>query len=199
MPDRVTAAAAVSSLPFPGDGDSGHTPFRYRTPLIAFGAPVLGPAIAGAVLRVLGLPRSTPAKTMIEDYEVCCRPWGFEPAEIPGPVNLWHARRDRLVPVSHALQLASALPTCRPALEPRGGHFFFRSRTREILGSVVEELHQPHSFASLPPGGLAPVDLVALCATFARDSVGAPGFEPGTSATQRPRATRLRHAPSRRV
>ena len=29
----------------------------------------------------------------------------------------------------------------------------------------------------------------------ARRSIGAPGFEPGTSATQRPRATRLRHAP----
>src|SRR4051795_13100113 len=27
--------------------------------------------------------------------------------------------------------------------------------------------------------------------------IGAPGFEPGTSATQRPRATRLRHAPMR--
>jgi pimeloyl-ACP methyl ester carboxylesterase len=149
MPDRLAAAAAVSSLPFPSDGDSGRTPLRYRTPLIAFGAPVLGPALAGAALHVLGLRRTTPAKTMIEDYAVCCRPWGFEPAEIPGPVNLWHARRDRLVPVSHALRLAAALPACRPALEPRGGHFFFRSRTREILGSVVGEQHRPRSVASL--------------------------------------------------
>jgi hypothetical protein len=32
-------------------------------------------------------------------------------------------------------------------------------------------------------------------AVRARAKIGAPGFEPGTSATQRPRATRLRHAP----
>jgi pimeloyl-ACP methyl ester carboxylesterase len=139
MPERVAATAAVSSLPPPGGGGRSGVPrFRYRTPLIAFGAPGLGPALAGAALRVLGLRRSTAPRAMIADYEVCCRPWGFEPAEIPGRVDLWHARRDRLVPLAHALRLASALPACKPALEPSGGHFFFRSRTLEILGSLVQ-------------------------------------------------------------
>ena len=31
------------------------------------------------------------------------------------------------------------------------------------------------------------------------ESIGVPGFEPGTSATQRRRATRLRHTPRRPV
>lgn len=144
MPDRVAATAAVSSLPPPpARGRSGRLPFRYRTPLIAFGAPGLGPALAGAALRALRLRRSTPPGAMIADYEVCCRPWGFDPAEIAGRVNLWHARRDRLVPLAHALRLASALRACEPALEPSGGHFFFRSRTLEILGSLVEARPSP--------------------------------------------------------
>jgi pimeloyl-ACP methyl ester carboxylesterase len=74
---------------------------------------------------------------MIEDYEVCRRPRGFEPREIPARVDLWRARRDRLVPRAHALRLAETLPACTLAVEPRGGHFFFRSRTAEILGSLV--------------------------------------------------------------
>jgi pimeloyl-ACP methyl ester carboxylesterase len=138
MPERVVATAAVSSLPPPRGGRAGRIPFRYRTPLIAFGAPGLGPALAGAALRALGLQRSTPPRAMIDDYEVCCRPWGFDPAEVPGRIDLWHARRDRLVPLGHALRLAAAMPACTPALAPRGGHFFFRSRTTEILGSLVE-------------------------------------------------------------
>ena len=42
-----------------------------------------------------------------------------------------------------------------------------------------------------PLAGLDQRDPPAIDAT-----VGAPGFEPGTSATQRPRATRLRHTPT---
>src|SRR5215218_6411641 len=38
----------------------------------------------------------------------------------------------------------------------------------------------------------------ASCAVSAAMSIGVPGFEPETSATQRPRATRLRHTPSGR-
>src|SRR5918996_1163589 len=63
MPDRVAATAAVSSLPPPpARGRSGRLPFRYRTPLIAFGAPGLGPALAGAALRALRLPRARPPR-----------------------------------------------------------------------------------------------------------------------------------------
>jgi pimeloyl-ACP methyl ester carboxylesterase len=74
---------------------------------------------------------------MVEDYEACRRPWGFEPRDVRVPVVLWHGRRDRLVPVRHALDLAAALPACATRLEPRAGHFFFGKRVTEIIGSVL--------------------------------------------------------------
>jgi pimeloyl-ACP methyl ester carboxylesterase len=138
MPERVTATAAVSSLPAPRAGEPGGARGRYRLPLIAFGAPGVGPALVGAALRALGLRGSTPPRAMVEDFVVCCRPWGFDPAEVAGRVDLWHARRDRLVPLTHTLRLASAVPGSRTLVDPRGGHFFFRSRTVEILQSLLD-------------------------------------------------------------
>jgi len=147
MPERVGAVAAASALPPPRAARSGRFRLRYRVPQIAFGTPGLGPALAAAGLAAMGLRRLTPPRAMVEDYEVCCRPWGFEPEEIPGPVTLWHARRDRLVPVAHAAQLAASLPAGTLALERRGGHFFLRSSVRKILASLVE----PERGAELTP------------------------------------------------
>jgi pimeloyl-ACP methyl ester carboxylesterase len=74
---------------------------------------------------------------VVDDLEVCRRPWGFEPGEVRVPVNLWHGLRDRLVPVRHALRLADALPACVTHLEPRAGHFFFAARVSEIIASAL--------------------------------------------------------------
>ena len=46
-----------------------------------------------------------------------------------------------------------------------------------------------------PAGSPADIRNSELTVRWHAWQVGAPGFEPGTSATQRPRATRLRHAP----
>ncbi len=77
---------------------------------------------------------------MVEDFEVCRRPWGFEPRQVAVPVVLWHGLRDRLVPVRHALRLAGALPACATRLEPRTGRFFFGERVAEIVESVLGPL-----------------------------------------------------------
>jgi pimeloyl-ACP methyl ester carboxylesterase len=45
--------------------------------------------------------------------------------------------RDQLVPVDHALALATAIPRSRLALDPDDGHFFFRRRVAEILEGVA--------------------------------------------------------------
>jgi pimeloyl-ACP methyl ester carboxylesterase len=130
--DRLAGTTMVS--PFaPPSAEAGIHRLRYSVPLAAFGAPVLGPALAGATLRALGLRRATPPRSMIEDYLVCSRPWGFDPADVAVPVGLWHARHDRLVPPSHARRLAASLPDCTVSVEPRGGHFFFKRRVAEIL------------------------------------------------------------------
>ena len=75
---------------------------------------------------------------MIEDYLVCRRPWGFDLAGVGAPVRLWHGRSDRLVPLSHALRLAAALPECETHVSPDGGHFFYGDRIAEIVGPLIK-------------------------------------------------------------
>ncbi len=80
---------------------------------------------------------------LVEDYLVCCRPWGFRPEEIEPEIHLWHGAQDALVPVEHAWQLAAALPRCKAAFDPDDGHFFFRRRTPEILDRLTRAARSP--------------------------------------------------------
>lgn len=137
LSERVVAAAAASPMA-PPSGTGASPRLRYVVPRLAFGAPGLGPLAAGAQLRLLGLRRATAPRAMIEDYEVCRRPWGFDPGDVAMPVSLWHGRRDRIVPVAHALRLAAALPACDTFVEPRAGHFFFAQRLEAIVAPLVE-------------------------------------------------------------
>jgi pimeloyl-ACP methyl ester carboxylesterase len=84
---------------------------------------------------------------LVEDYRVYASPWGFDPAQITAPVDLWHGVADRLVPVEHALALAAALPHCETFLDAEEGHHFFRAR----LGTILQRLVRRQS-----PVGLAP-------------------------------------------
>jgi pimeloyl-ACP methyl ester carboxylesterase len=54
-----------------------------------------------------------------------------------GEVHVWHGERDRFVPVEHARAVAAALPRCRARFDAHDGHFFFRRRVAEVLGSLV--------------------------------------------------------------
>jgi pimeloyl-ACP methyl ester carboxylesterase len=122
LPDRVVAAAAASPLA-PACGVAGSPSLRYRVPGAGFRVPLAGPLTYDVVLRALHARSATAPRNMVEAYEVCRRPWGFEPSEVTVPVVLWHGLSDRLVPVRHALRLAAALPACATCLEPRAGHF----------------------------------------------------------------------------
>jgi pimeloyl-ACP methyl ester carboxylesterase len=129
LPGRVAAAAAASPMVPRG--------LRYGLPAAAFRVPVAGPLAYDAALRMLHARSAATPGTMIDDLEVCRRPWGFAPSEVTVPIVLWHGARDRLVPVRHALRLAAALPACATRLEPRGGHFFFADRVADIIESVA--------------------------------------------------------------
>lgn len=102
----------------------------------------------GAVLRVLG-PGAAPAIDalveatqhgvggIVDDYLVCTRPWGFEPAAIESEVHVWHGDRDRLVPAAHAAQLAASVPRGHASIEAGADHFFFRRRAPEITERLL--------------------------------------------------------------
>jgi pimeloyl-ACP methyl ester carboxylesterase len=132
LPERVVAAAAASPLAPPGSPS-----LRYRMPVAGFRVPVAGPLAYDVALRALHARSTTAPGNMVDDLEVCRRPWGFEPREVAVPVFLWHGLRDRLVPVRHALRLAAAMPACVTRLEPRAGHFFFRKVVAEVIESVL--------------------------------------------------------------
>lgn len=87
---------------------------------------------------------------LVDDHLVTSRSWGFELSAVRGDVHVWHGMHDTLVPVEHALQLAAALPSCRVALDPDQGHFFFRQRVGAILAGLVEA---PSRFASAAVSG----------------------------------------------
>jgi pimeloyl-ACP methyl ester carboxylesterase len=74
---------------------------------------------------------------LVDDYLTYSRGWGFSTADVGVEVDLWHGLNDPLVPVEHALQLASTLPSCRVFFDPNEGHHFFRRRLAEILGLLV--------------------------------------------------------------
>jgi pimeloyl-ACP methyl ester carboxylesterase len=132
LPGRVAAAAAASPLAPPTCPS-----LRYRVPAAGFRLPVAGPLAYDAALRLLQARSATAPRNMVDDYEVCRRPWGFEPGDVTVPVVLWHGLRDRLVPVRDALRLAGAMPTCATRIEPGAGHFFFGRRPTEIIESVL--------------------------------------------------------------
>jgi pimeloyl-ACP methyl ester carboxylesterase len=130
LPGRVAAVAAASPL-------APSAAIRYRVPVAGFRVPLAGPLFYEAALRALRARSATAPRNMVEDYQACFRPWGFEPADVQVPVVLWHGLRDPLVPVRHALGLAAALPACATHVEPRAGHFFFGRRLAEIIGSLL--------------------------------------------------------------
>ncbi len=117
LADRLVGVAAVSPLG-PAQGPGASSSLRYRVPLVPFGSPRIGPALAHLGLLALGLQRQTCSRAMIDDYLVCRSDWGFDPAELRIPVTLWHGRGDRLVPLAHTLALAAAIPGCAARVDP---------------------------------------------------------------------------------
>lgn len=138
MAERLVGLAAVSPLG-PPSGLGACRGVRYHAPLVPFGSARFGPALARVCLRAIGLDGETPTAAMIDDYLVCRRHWGFDPAEVRFPVTLWHGAADRLVPVAHARALAAAIPACTARVTPSGGHFFYSRSLADIVGSLVPE------------------------------------------------------------
>ncbi|MBJ7471416.1 MAG: alpha/beta hydrolase [Solirubrobacteraceae bacterium] len=99
-------------------------------------ARLLGPSRAPAV-HALSAATKHGVRGAVEDFLVCARPWGFDPASLAIDVHIWHGLRDRVAPAEHAWQLAAALPCCRVAIDPDETHFFFRRRCAEIAAELV--------------------------------------------------------------
>lgn len=73
---------------------------------------------------------------MYDEALVLARPWGFEPADLRVPVNIWHGERDTTVPTAMALHLAEAIPGARLRTFPDEGHHLLYRYWREILAAL---------------------------------------------------------------
>ena len=71
---------------------------------------------------------------MVEEYRAMVRPWGFTPAQVAVPVDLWQGDRDQLVPERWAHRLAGELPDATLHLVGGAGHFLAYDRWAEVLG-----------------------------------------------------------------
>lgn len=89
----------------------------------------------------------------VEDFLQATAPWPFAPESVRAEVHVWHGLRDRLAPPEHAWQLAAALPDCRVWVDPAETHFFFRRRSAEIAGALVEATRPAVQFLGGPRGG----------------------------------------------
>lgn len=136
LAERLVGLAAVSPLG-PSSGRGASRGLRYSVPLVPFGSGPMGPALAGACLRAMGLHGGTPTAAMIGDYQVCRRDWGFDPGEMSFPVTIWHGGADPLVPLAHVRALAAAIPGCTTRVAAGGGHFFYSRSLAEIVASLL--------------------------------------------------------------
>lgn len=72
----------------------------------------------------------------LDDYRIWNQPWGFDVADIRGPVEVWHGSNDELCPATWGQRLAAAIPTGHLHLVEGAGHFVARDHWPEILTSL---------------------------------------------------------------
>ncbi|MEU1126652.1 alpha/beta fold hydrolase [Streptomyces sp. NPDC005899] len=75
----------------------------------------------------------------IDDAIAFARPWGFDPADITGPVMLWHGEKDVFSPVGHSRWLAGRIPGATTVLEPAAAHFDALSVLPEVLNWLLDD------------------------------------------------------------
>ncbi|GAA3369511.1 alpha/beta hydrolase [Streptomyces sannanensis] len=85
----------------------------------------------------------TSAWGWIDDALAFCSPWGFDPADIPGPVLLWHGEKDVFSPVGHSRWLAQRIPGATAVLEPAAAHFDALHALPRVLTWLLEEQAAP--------------------------------------------------------
>jgi pimeloyl-ACP methyl ester carboxylesterase len=68
-----------------------------------------------------------------DDIGALGRPWGFGPADVATPVQLWHGEEDRSVPVAVGRMMAQCLPTCSARFYPGQGHLLLLNMWTDVL------------------------------------------------------------------
>jgi pimeloyl-ACP methyl ester carboxylesterase len=73
-----------------------------------------------------------------DDYAVLAAGWGFELADVGGPVTVFQGAGDTLLPLSHAEALAAQLPSGRLEVVQGAGHFLLHSHLVRVLDVLAD-------------------------------------------------------------
>jgi pimeloyl-ACP methyl ester carboxylesterase len=72
-----------------------------------------------------------------DDYAVLGAGWGFDVADVGGPVTVFQGAADTLLPMSHAEALAAQLPPSRLEVVEGAGHFLLHSHLGQVLDALI--------------------------------------------------------------
>jgi pimeloyl-ACP methyl ester carboxylesterase len=72
-----------------------------------------------------------------DDYAVLAADWGFELADVGGPVTVFQGAADTLLPRSHAETLAAQLPSGRLEVVEGAGHFLLHTHLGRVLDGLA--------------------------------------------------------------
>ena len=99
-----------------------------KTVLSEVDAGALTPPLAGFLSAQVKEGLRDGADGIIDDNLSEDRPWGFDPARIRVPLQIWQGRHDKFVPFQHGRWLVDHLPQAEPHLEPDEGHISLYAR-----------------------------------------------------------------------
>jgi pimeloyl-ACP methyl ester carboxylesterase len=78
--------------------------------------------------------------SMVFDYLLFSREWGFSLADIAVPVHVWHGDADPFVPLAHGRHLADLVPQSSFTIQPGQSHLGGLGSAREVLGRLFESM-----------------------------------------------------------
>lgn len=80
------------------------------------------------------------SRGVARDFQLLfAQPWGFDPADITVPVEIWHGDGDGNVPVQDGRRLADAIPDSKYQEVPGAGHLLFVDHAHTILRSFRDD------------------------------------------------------------
>ena len=78
-----------------------------------------------------------------DDDRAFFTPWGFDPASIEVPVNVWYGDQDLMVPPSHGAWLAKTIPHVKVTHKPHEGHLSLITEHLDELVSSLAKAFRP--------------------------------------------------------
>jgi pimeloyl-ACP methyl ester carboxylesterase len=97
---------------------------------------LLGAAFAGSFSGPIAEGLRDP-DGVLDDYRVLGSPWGFDLADLGGPVYIWQGDGDTMVPPAWASRLAERIPGAELRIFPDQGHFLPLAIYPEIFAALL--------------------------------------------------------------